>query len=174
MGIEGTRKKLDQVEYNLGLMERAARAIPVDAREFEHALSGFLQAGRNLTFALEAEAKAEKDAWFPGWHAALPESTKQLLKQMNTQRVADVHQGGAVTSSTLNYVPVTSIPGVTQPYQMAGSFGPPDVVPEKVGRLVHHFADGPTLQEALPRCRKYAAVLRKLVEEFLDAHPHHR
>jgi hypothetical protein len=173
MAIEGTRKKLDQAEYYLGLMERAAGAVPVNAREFEHALSGFLQAGRNLTFALEAEAKAEKDAWFPGWQAALPESTKLLLKQMNAQRIADVHQGGAVTSSTMTYVPLTSVPGIRQSYQLGGSFGPPGVVPEKAGRVVHHFADGATPREVLSRCQDYAVFLRKLVEDFVAAHPHH-
>ena len=169
MAIAGTVKKLDQVDYYLKLMEEAALARPVDARAFEHALSGLLQAGRNVTFALEKEAPSEKEVWFRGWCAALSSADQELLRQMNLQRVADVHRAGAVTTSSITTPLSTVFPQATPSIPgtiMMGSSSSPNAV--------HYFTDGPTPQEALPRCRAYAALVRRLVGDFLAAHPDHR
>ena len=168
MAIPKTLKKLDGAQHALAQMETAARHG--QANDFEHSLSSFLNSSRNVTFALEKEAKQKKDAWFPAWRAGLPDEDRELLARMNKQRIADVHRGSAVTASSVQYVPTIMFPPTTQPWLHTGTAGPPGTE-SWVGKPVHYFVDSTSPEEVLPVCRGYLKLLERLVQEFFVKYP---
>ena len=170
MQLPATDKKLREARHFLEQMRVAATGVPVRAEEFEFALSAFLNAARNVTFAMQSEEKEKYDAWFPAWKARLFADESSLLDDMKRQRNADQKTGGAHTSSSIQYVPaavrpsghVDSAAGVS----VVGIAGTLDVA---VGRLVHEFNGRSGTRLVLPECQRYLALLERLTNDFRAA-----
>ena len=79
------------IRVNAGLTTR----LPINEKEAGYYLSAFLSAARSVTFALQAEGKEAYDTVFSGWFGRLTSAQKDLFKQMNEDRVEEVHKTGA-------------------------------------------------------------------------------
>jgi hypothetical protein len=79
------------IRVNAGMETR----LPIESDEAEYYLSAFLSAGRSVTFALQAEEKNRYDSIFAGWFNNLTQEQQTLFKQMNEDRIAEVHKLGA-------------------------------------------------------------------------------
>jgi len=103
--IEATRLKLAEAEFFYRkLADADGRLVSGEPEAFGFYLSAFLSAARSVTYALQAERKAQYDIWYHNWAEALPKEQEDLLKHFNTQRVATVHRKGAAIESELEAI----------------------------------------------------------------------
>ena len=116
--IPATQKKLREAQFFFRHVVRTAgHAVRNDPEEFDFLLSAFLSAARSVTFALQKEAKAPYEKWFPQWKARRGEAECALLDFMKEQRNVEQKEGGVALDVTTNYVPMRQAePGRSSPY----------------------------------------------------------
>jgi hypothetical protein len=163
-----TDQKLGEARYHLGCLAAAA-----DVAIQRHHLSAFLAAGRSVTFALQKEAKAEYDRWFPSWLGALAPNDRDLLDYMRDQRNAELKQAGAAVSEGLEERSVwqrksagPNTPIVAQLLAF-GLYG--EDVTIAVPTLMFDMQGGQ--KPARDLCARYVALLESLVTDFKRAFP---
>ena len=171
--ISNTRRKFREARFFLANMQRAARSTHLDREDFDFYLSAFLSAARSVTWVLQKEQKASYDAWYPGWKQVLGAPDQALLTFMNEQRVAELKKAGAEKLSEIQMVPLTQFDW-EQPSHPAYGWtwvGPPGVAPPEMGVVVHYFENGGQKVKVLDECKRYLALLERLIAEFDAAFP---
>lgn len=168
MNIPSTERKLREAAYFLQRLSDKAATPVRDPEEVLHLLSAFLSAGRSVTFVLQVEAKEAYDSWFPAWRERLDTDEQKLLKAMNRQRVSELHQTGADVRAELQYVPITEIHTGERHHPAYGFhwFGPPGTPNPTIGRVDHFFDLGDSPAAVGQSCRRYYALLERLVRDF--------
>lgn len=161
--IPETERKLDEARHFLGQLRG-----PMDHATQHHNLSAFLNAASSVRWVLQKEAKAEYDAWQPGWFATLSDGDRGLLKTMTTQRNLETKEDGATVSVT------TSTRVVWQPKDSGratplvaqllafGFYGEP--VPVEAETLILKLNGEP--HEIHGLCARYVTLLEHLVADF--------
>ena len=170
LDIPHTDRKLREAGYFLRCVCDKAAAPVGNPEEVLHLLSAFLSAGRSVTFVLQAEAKDEYDAWFPGWQGGLSSEEQRLLGAMNRHRVSELHRTGADVRAELRYVPITEIRTKDRRHPAYGFrwFGPPGTPAPTIGQVDHfvELVEGP--EPVAESCRRFL-LLQRLVREFKRA-----
>ena len=110
--IERTQKKLRKAQFFLGNLGHESRVPGNEHEAFDHYLSAFLSAARSVTFALQIKDKERYDRIFPKWQNNLANEDRDMLKHMNEQRVAEVHNKGAKTTVEWEMVPMIEVRGL--------------------------------------------------------------
>ena len=173
--IPNTQKKLREAKFFLGHVSKSGRSPQLDREDFDFYLSAFLSAGRSVTLFLQCEQKGSYDVWYPNWYQALSEDERKLLKFSNAQRVAAVHKQGAETQSDIEMVSLTQFEAEYKPqsisWMTSGWFDRPGIPPTKMGVMVYYFEIEGTKEKAVDTCKRYLALLEKLVREFDQAFP---
>jgi len=172
LDIPKTQKKLREAAFFFSKLHATRLDRGIETEEVEFYLSAFISAGRSVTFALQYEAKAPYDAWFPGWASALREVDRDLLRSMVEQRNATQKKGEIETEGAIEYIPVTSLerrPG-RDPHLGFQWFGPVGTPPPSVGVTVYSFDVGGTKDDVVATCRRYLSILDRLVKDFIAAH----
>ncbi len=154
------------------LAHEAKREFVQDPGAFLFYLSAFFSAARSVTFVLQSEEKAAYDAWFPGWHQALPDGDKELMDFMKNQRNTGQKQGGTKTNAEWEMVPVTQLRYEDGRHANFSYFwaGPPGMESPKVGRLVHYFEFNGSQADVITKCKEHTRLLERLVQDFVAAH----
>jgi hypothetical protein len=172
--IPNTQRKLREAKFFLGHVSKAGRSPQLDREDFYFYLSAFLSAGRSVTFALQSEEKASYDAWYSKWCQALGKDERELLRFMNDQRVAEVHVQGAKTQGDIEMVPLTQFESEYRPNSiswMVCGCDAPGIPPPEMGIMVYYFEIKGKKENALNTCKRYLALLERLVREFDQAFP---
>ncbi len=171
--IPKTLKKIREARFFLARLREAKGSVRLDKEDFDFYLSAFLSAGRSVTFALQAEQKGPYDAWYPSWEQSLSERDCEVLRFMNSQRVAELKREGAEVYPVIEYVPVTELGLGNQSHPAYGitCWGPPGVPPPTFGRKAHYFETGGTRREVIETCERYLELLEQLAREFGQAYP---
>ena len=122
--------------------------------------------GRSFTFALQVEDKESYDQLYPDFETNLDEKDRDLLRFMNRQRVAEIHQGGATVESEVELIPVTELRTGDRSHPAYGIhwFGPPGTLPPKIGRKRRFFELRRTNEEVVETCRP-PEILKRLVDQ---------
>jgi hypothetical protein len=171
--IPATFKKLREAKFFLVLLEEEQR-VPILKAIEEHSefyFNAFVSAGRNVTFALQAEEKAKYKAWFPSWESRRSEAERLTLKQFSAERVKIVHRTGSELSSRNVLTPdrdrVAPTSAESYAYYMM-TRRPHPGSDAKVGtlQLICRFSDN-TEVVAADAAHTYFAVLESLVTDFV-------
>jgi hypothetical protein len=177
--IEATQKKLREAQFFLGkLYEEDRKPVRKEPEAFSFYQSALLSAGRSVTFALQVEAKAQYDAWFPQWLASLPEEDQQLLGYLKDQRNLELHNTGSEVEMALEFKPISAVPmteaqraHVAYGIQVFSIFGTPE---PQVGIPRYSFSTASSNQDnqadVVEMCRRYVCLLDQLVRAFIAAH----
>jgi hypothetical protein len=169
MTVSISRRKLAEARFFLGHMEMETRKPQEDWNPFTHYLSAFLSAARSVRFAAEKQDKARYDQVFGPWINGLSAEDKALLKFMNKQRVAEVHEAGAAVHQESGLIPITQIWFVAATASGGRMLMPPhDDYPGTVemGGIRPQFEIGGEIVDVIPKCRKYY----ELLDAFLDVY----
>jgi hypothetical protein len=93
---------------------------------------------------------------------------------MNAQRVAEVHVQGAKTEGDIEMVPLIQYETEHRPnnisWMVSGSDAP-GIPPSEMGLMVYYFEIDGKKENAVNSCKRYLALLEKLVREFQQAFP---
>jgi hypothetical protein len=174
--IPATQRKLREAQFFLGRLRReSGQPVRNEPEAFECYLSAFLSAAQSVTWALQKEATAQYDEWFPAWHDGLPEEDRRLLKFLVGQRVAEVHRTGSEVELAWEYVPIRQLPW-TEGERAHPAFGiqsavPPGTPKPRIGILRYSFQDPSREADVVTACDKYVRLLEQLVHAFIAAHP---
>ena len=172
--IDRTQKKLRKAQFFLGNLGHESRVPGNEHEAFDHYLSAFLSAARSVTFALQIEDKERYDRIFPKWQNNLANEERDMLKHMNEQRVAEVHNKGAKTTVEWEMVPMIEVRDTrNRPGNSIWGFhvyALPGTEPNKIGRQVHYFELGGTKVKVTETCNQYLDLLENLVREIVQAH----
>jgi hypothetical protein len=166
--IPKTRKKLREAEFFLGQLSEKAKSLNLEPEKADFYLSAFLSAARSVTLFCQFEEKALYDTWFLFFQVGLSRPEEKLLCDMNKQRVAEVHQGGAGIRPKIESSPVTRF-DVHANNPLASSMigcDPPGIPPAEVGQRVLYFQLAGETVEVLATCKTYLSLLRRFVNDF--------
>ena len=185
--IPATEHKLAEARHFFDrLLDTANRVGSADRTVERYNLSAFLNAASSVRWVLQKEAKADYDAWQPGWVAGLTNEDRELLKTMTVQRNLETKADGATvsvrTSTQITMKPKPSGPATPQVAQMLG-YGPQVLGYDSqmlgygsYGELVAFEVETLMLKlngEAhfvLALCEDYLRLLERLVRDFKAAH----
>jgi hypothetical protein len=176
-----TRRKIEEAETHLGLMEEHAHKALLHGGNEAHAmevfrrhLSAFLAAGMSVRQnVLPKEAKKIFRAEYPKWEGGLSTEDAALWEAMRERRNRAVHTGDLELKRGTALIPVTETRGyvhwrpsasqVAAIAAMAGGFADGGDWP-KVGVLAPKFVnpDG-TCSDVFSDCRKYLVLLKGLL-----------
>jgi hypothetical protein len=169
--IAATRNKLAEAQFFLDRLEGEDVKIGVDTSPFRHYLSAFLSAGRSVTFALQKEAKTTYSEWFPSWRESLLQDEQRLLAFMNDQRNLALKEGTGPATPKQETAVIEEVVGIEfingAPVFMKKA-RPPGRPWARSVAIVHEWyfeVDGKPAR-VLDMCRRYVAILNRLVNEF--------
>lgn len=180
--IPQTCKKLREARFFLRCLREKTKSVVVhDSEEFDFYLSAFLNANWSVSKVLRTELlqadqttlrkkkrKRWYDTWFSNWKKGLTKAERDLWKFTDEQRGMEVHQKGAQVITETEYVPLGEFPIDNRGHPAYGFhwFGPPGMAPPKIGLRVHYFERNDSAEKAIDTCRRYLALVEKLVRDF--------
>jgi hypothetical protein len=170
------RKNLWRARFFLQHVEQVQRQQQLRFEEFAAYLSAFLSCARYVTDMFERSKKKghqERHDWWKKHKASLSQEDRAFLNFMTDQRDLEQHEEGAQTQPGIAYVSVFKLPTDRSMHPYGGGFtyfGPPGAPPPKVGRMVHKWQRGGRAHDVIEDCRRYLALLERVVNEFEAGH----
>jgi hypothetical protein len=178
MSVEGNvdlsrvRKKLEEAGFFLSKMSEQEQRLTGHRVPFDYYLSAFLSAGRTVDCRLCHEHKAIYKPWRKAWNARITPDENRLIKFMVDDRNDEVHESGSSRTVGEKGVP---LPVGRYQSRRDGIFFSDDVVgsssPNLIFRPSYSFTIDRADCEATEACRKYLALLQRMVAEFEADHP---
>jgi hypothetical protein len=169
--IEATRRKLDEARFfhQHLLQERQGRGRMHDPRAFRYYFSAFIQAARNVTWALGKEEQAKWKEWEPTWRGTLNDEERKFLDLTNKLRVDEVHRGGADMSVEWEEVALHELfsdTGLHPAYTMVMRRAYLGAPPPRTMRPTYYLEDENGKQEVTALCERYMKFLEKALSDF--------
>lgn len=169
--IERGEKKLREAEFFYrAIREEGNRAFRREHEAIDFYLSAFLNAARNVTFALKKEHKERYEVWFADWYKnALTKLDRDRMDFLRDQRNSDQKEGTTALRSTTEQIPIWQLQRELESgggsYEILQSIPGTPAAPRTVDRRVLSF-DEPLAKNVVDVCGEHLAVLRRLVVEF--------
>ena len=163
-----TDKKLREAHFFFRLLRENGANIRLDLEDFDFYVSAFLSAGRSVTWVLQAEAKDQYDAWFPGWCNKLDTDQRELFDFMKGQRNKELKSRSSGVRSEIRHIAVTEVVPGSRAHPTYGIhwWAPPGTPPPEVGVRTYYFERNGTAQDAVETCSRYLEILQNLIEDF--------
>jgi hypothetical protein len=178
MSVEGNvdlsrvRKKLEEAGFFLDKMSEQEQRLTGHRVPFDYYLSAFLSAGRTVDYRLCHEHKAIYKPWRKAWNARITPDENRLIKFMVDDRNDEIHESGSSRTVGEEGVP---LPVGRYQSQHDGIFFSDDVVgsssPNLIFRPSYSFTIDRADCKATEACRKYLALLQRMVADFEADHP---
>ena len=170
MNIPNVEKKLREAEFFLSeLADQASRALGV-GEEFDCFLSAFLGACRTVDYRLRHEQPTLYPPWRSQWDAALSPDDRALIKFLVDDRNFEIHESGSTRVEGVELIPIYDTyreKGGTVTVTAPIMDGPP----ASLRKRTYSFQLSGNQIDALDACGKYRTLLKKMVGDFVAAHP---
>jgi hypothetical protein len=172
--IEATRRKLGEARFFYQhLVSERQRPTRHNPETFRYYFSAFIQAARNVLWALHSEEKENWEAWEPGWEETLTTEERKLLKLTKKLRNIEVKEGGVNPSVELEEVALHELLSANldvEPWPIAAyphhRRKLPGVPPSAAFRPAYYFEHEDGKEEVTALCQRYLVLLEKVVEDF--------
>jgi hypothetical protein len=168
--IEATQKKLKEAQFFLDQLERELTSSTHNLSEAaEFFFSAFLSAARSVTFVLDAEEHSKYGEWSPVWRNSRSEDERRLLSRFtNARNRALKRETPTVAEDRLASSVFASYDNV--PIAVRLSWEEEDYQPIGFHVLKCRLTPDDVEEEVVPLCRKYLALLKDLIGDFMEAH----